>query len=149
MNETVERRMELTLPMIPDIEITAVQAATDLARELGMNGDAIDEMSHALIEACINAREHACCADERIYLTFVGSSSEDGRARIDIWITDHGRGFDPDRVRTHRPRAVGAPQKRGWGLRIIEAHMDEVDIASGPGGTTIHMVKYGERKNYD
>jgi serine/threonine-protein kinase RsbW len=145
MNDTVDRRVELTLPMIPDIEITAVTAAADLARELGMNGDAIDEMSHALIEACINAREHACCADKRIYLTFIGSSAGDGQPRIDIWITDHGRGFDPSVARGRRAHAVGSPQKRGWGLRIIEAHMDEVEISSGPGGTTIHMVKYGRR----
>ncbi|MGA7615565.1 MAG: ATP-binding protein [Thermoanaerobaculia bacterium] len=145
MNDTVERRVELTLPMIPDIEITAVKAAGDLARELGMNGNAIDEMSHAIIEACINAREHACCADQRIYLTFLGSTTDGDGTRMEIWITDHGQGFDPEKARAHEHHAAGAPQKRGWGLRIIEAHMDEVEIVSGGGGTTIHMVKYGER----
>jgi hypothetical protein len=35
--------------------------------------------------------------------------------------------------------------KRGWGLSIIEAHMDEVGIESSVEGTTIHMVKYGKR----
>ena len=42
-----------------------------------------------------------------------------------------------------RRQKLGAVHKRGWGLQIIEAHMDEVSIATNPDGTTIHMVKFG------
>jgi serine/threonine-protein kinase RsbW len=131
--------MELTLPMVPDIEIAAARAAGNLARELGMSSEKIDEMAHAIIEACINAREHSCCLDQRIYLRFVGSSDTDGGPRIEVWITDHGKGFDL--VKAHRSGSPGAHQKRGWGLAIMKAHMDEVEISSGPAGTTIRMVK--------
>ena len=147
MTTTAERQMELTLPMVPDIEIAAARAAGNLARELGMSSESIDEMTHAIIEACINAREHSGCADKRIYLRFVGTSPEVGNPRIDVWITDHGRGFDPGEARRRR-QSLGAAHKRGWGLQIIEAHMDEVDIATSPAGTTIHMVKV-EKKNHD
>jgi stage II sporulation protein AB (anti-sigma F factor) len=103
-------------------------------------------MTHAIIEACINAREHSGCEDNRIYLRFVGTSQGDG-SRIDVWITDHGRGFDPDEARSRRP-AVGATHKRGRGLQLIEAHMDEVSIStSSGGGTTIHMVKYEKKES--
>lgn len=147
MTATAERQMELTLPMVPDIEIAAARAAGNLARELGMSSEKIDEMTHAIIEACINAREHSGCADNRIYLRFVGTSLGDG-SRFEVWITDHGRGFDPTEARSRRP-APGAPHKRGRGLQLIEAHMDEVDIATTEGGgTTIHMVKY-EKKDHD
>jgi serine/threonine-protein kinase RsbW len=131
--------MELTLPMVPDIEIAAARAAGNLARELGMSSEKIDEMAHAIIEACINAREHSCCLDQRIYLRFVGSTDTDEGPRIEVWITDHGKGFDP--VKAHRSGSAGAPQKRGWGLAIMKAHMDEVEISTGPAGTTIRMVK--------
>ena len=131
--------MELTLPMVPDIEIAAARAAGNLARELGMSSEKIDEMAHAIIEACINAREHSCCLDQRIYLRFVGSADTGEGPRIEVWITDHGKGFDP--VKAHRSGSAGAPQKRGWGLAIMKAHMDEVEISSGPAGTTIRMVK--------
>ena len=57
-------------------------AAGNLARELGMSSEKVDEMMHAVIEACINAREHGYCADNRIYLRFVGTSQGEGR-RID------------------------------------------------------------------
>ena len=148
MTTTAERQMELTLPMVADIEIAAARAAGNLARELGMSSEKIDEMTHAIIEACINAREHSGCADNRIYLRFVGTSQGDG-SRIDVWVTDHGRGFDPAEAASTRPRS-GDAHKRGRGLQLIEAHMDEVEHLhqSSGGGTTIHMVKY-EKKNHD
>ena len=111
MTTTAERQMELTLPMVPDIEIAAARAAGNLARELGMSSEKIDEMTHAIIEACINAREHSGCADNRIYLRFVGTSQGDG-SRIDVWITDHGRGFDPDEARSRRPAPGAVSQTR-------------------------------------
>ncbi|HEY8133226.1 MAG TPA: ATP-binding protein [Thermoanaerobaculia bacterium] len=144
MTTTAERQMELTLPMVEDIEIAAARALGNLAREMGMSSEHIDEMMHAVIEACINAREHSGCADNRIYLRFVGTSQDDG-SRIDVWVTDHGKGFDPEEARSRRA-APGTAHKRGRGLQLIESHMDEVEISTGRnGGTTIHMVKYEKK----
>ena len=143
MTAAAERQMELMLPMVPDIEIAAARAAGNLARELGMPSDQVDEMTHAIIEACINAREHSGSVDNRIYVRCLGVASSDSNPRIDVWISDHGRGFDLSEARTRR-RTLGPAHKRGWGLQIIEAHMDEVDITSTADGTTIHMVKYGK-----
>jgi anti-sigma regulatory factor (Ser/Thr protein kinase) len=144
MTATAERQMELTLPMIPDIEIAAARAAGNLARELGMASEIVDEMAHAIIEACINAREHSGSIDRRIYVRILGTSLADGSSRIDIWITDHGKGFNIGEARSRRQK-LGAAHKRGWGLQIIEAHMDEVSIATSADGTSIHMVKYGKK----
>jgi serine/threonine-protein kinase RsbW len=148
MNDTAAREMELTLPLMPDFEISAAQAAMDLARDLGMADEPVDELAHAIIEACINVAEHSGCADERIYLKFAGSTLND-RPRLEIWIMDHGHGFDPIEVKNRRKKRPNHPQKRGWGLKIIEAHMDEVEIDSSEGGTTVRMVKVGRRKNDD
>jgi serine/threonine-protein kinase RsbW len=143
MTATAERQMELTLPMVPDIEIAAARAAGNLARELGMSSELVDEMTHAIIEACINAREHSGSADRRIYVRITGTSQGEGNPRIDVWITDHGKGFNVGEARNRRQK-LGAVHKRGWGLQIIEAHMDEVEITTSPDGTTIHMVKHGK-----
>src|SRR6266516_5669305 len=102
MTSTAERTMELTLPMVEDIEIAAARAAANLARELGMSSDKIDEMTHAIIEACINAREHSGCADNRIFIRFIGTSTGAG-SRIAVWVTDHGKGFDAGEARARRP----------------------------------------------
>ena len=104
----------------------------------------IDEMAHAIIEACINAREHSGCADQRIYLRFVGTFQGDGNPRIDVWISDHGRGFDVHEARSRRVK-LGPSYKRGRGIQLMQAHMDEVEIRSGAEGTTVHMVKYENR----
>ena len=141
MTMTAERQMELTLPMVPDIEIAAARAAGNMARELGMSAERIDEMAHAIIEACINAREHSGCADQRIYLRFVGTFQGDGNPRIDVWISDHGRGFDVEEAKTRRQK-LGPTYRRGRGIQLMQAHMDEVEISSGANGTTVHMVKY-------
>ena len=144
MTMTAERQMELTLPMVPDIEIAAARAAGNLAREMGMSAERIDEMAHAIIEACINAREHSGCADQRIYLRFVGTFQGDGNPRIDIWISDHGRGFDLQEAQSRRVK-LGASYKRGRGIQLMQAHMDEVEISSGAEGTIVHMVKHEKR----
>jgi anti-sigma regulatory factor (Ser/Thr protein kinase) len=144
MTATAERQMELTLPMVPDIEVAAARAAGNLARELGMASESIDEMAHAVIEACINAREHSGSVDRRIYVKITGTSVAADNPRIDIWITDHGKGFNVSEARSRRQK-LGAVHKRGWGLQIIEAHMDEVSISTSDDGTTLHMVKYGKR----
>jgi serine/threonine-protein kinase RsbW len=144
MTMTAERQMELTLPMVPDIEIAAARAAGNLAREMGMSAEKIDEMAHAIIEACINAREHSGCADQRIYLRFVGTFQGDGNPRIDIWISDHGQGFDLQEAASRRVK-LGASYKRGRGIQLMQAHMDEVEISTGAEGTIVHMVKYEKR----
>lgn len=149
MTQVADRQMELTLPMVPDIEIAAARAAGNLGREVGMTADSIDEMAHAVVEACINAREHSCCVDQRIYLRFRATTPDPRTLKLEIWITDHGRGFDPEEAKVRRRGTSSGPKKRGWGLQIMEAHMDEVEILSGVEGTTVRMVKYGERKNYD
>ena len=149
MTGTVDRQVELTLPMVEDIELAVIKTAADLAHSLGMASDQIDEVSHAIIEACINAREHASCDDDRIYLRFLGGQAKDGRVKLEVWISDRGVGFDPKSVKRSDPKSTAGPQKRGWGLQIMQAHVDDLEIDSGPNGTTIHMVKYGGKRRDD
>ena len=147
MTPQADRQMELTLPMVPDIEIAAARAAGNLGREMGMSVEDVDEMAHAVVEACINAREHSCCVDQRIYLRFRGTSPDVQTLKVEVWITDNGQGFNLDEARLRRRGSSNnGPKKRGWGLQIMEAHMDEVEISTGDKGTTVRMVKYGEKK---
>jgi anti-sigma regulatory factor (Ser/Thr protein kinase) len=144
MTQTRDRLMELTLPMVDDIEIAAARAAGNFAREIGMSSDNIDEMAHAIIEACINAREHSGCADQRIYLRFASTAQGDGSPKVDVWVSDHGRGFDLEEARMRRQK-LGPTYRRGRGIQLMQAHMDEVEIISTGAGTTVHMVKYEKK----
>ena len=61
------------------------------------------------------------------------------------WITLNGRHH---RRRPWLESQNARPGKRGRGLQLIEAHMDEVSIStSSGGGTTIHMVKYEKKES--
>ncbi|MDV7397910.1 hypothetical protein RZS08_41300, partial [Arthrospira platensis SPKY1] len=51
--------IELKIPALPDMELVATNAMEVIARHVGLTEDQAAEMSMALIEATINAFEHA------------------------------------------------------------------------------------------
>lgn len=129
--------VELIIPMIPEMELTASKTAEAVGDFMGLDRDRIDEIKLALIEACINAFEHSKSADRRVSIHF-----EIGAEAVTIRISDKGQGFDLSHVQQQLDaRHAGGRQARGWGLKIMEGLMDEVRVESGPVGTTITMVK--------
>ena len=136
------REISLTIPVAPDMEIAATAQAAAVGEFIEMSRDKIDEVKLALVEACINAFEHAHARDDRLHLTFrVGR--EDDRDYLEVEVLDRGRGFDQAAVAQPTPeKTFSGRQKRGWGLQIMRSLMDTVDITSGQGGTRILMRKY-------
>ncbi len=135
------REVTLTLPMLPDMEIAASKTATALAEFMEMSSDKIDEVRMAVVEACINSFEHSHAGDQKVKIEFavLGDSEPE---KLQITITDSGIGFSPEDV--EEPiiaEKLKAARKRGWGLKIIKGLMDEVEIRSGPTGTTVVMSK--------
>ena len=137
---TAERQMELTLPMVPDIEIAAARAAGNLARELGMASESIDEMAHAMIEACINAAEHSDSPDRRIYQRFAIETD-----RITITVTNKGKAIGSQNGEASKLAAGSLKGARGRGLKIIRALMDEVMFEPTDDGTSLVMTKILKR----
>ncbi len=134
--------VRMAVPMEPDQELEVARRAGELAYELGFDPDPIDEIKLALIEAVINAIEHGKSREDQVYITF-------GLCRkplqMTIIISDTGAGFNPQAVETPditKKMRKGA-RKRGWGLKIMSALMDEVRIDSSPTGTQITLVKNG------
>jgi serine/threonine-protein kinase RsbW len=135
--EPIMREAELALPMKPDMEIEASKTATAFAETMNMSPDRIDEVRMAVIEACINAFEHSRAIDREVFVTF-----EELPEKLRITVRDHGVGFDPEEPPEPRIEdKLKAQRKRGWGLKIIRGLMDEVEIRSGSGGTTVVMSK--------
>ena len=133
----VEKNVDLSIPMLPDMEITATAVAESLGVFIGLDQDKIEEVKIALIEACINAFEHSKSPERRIDLNF--QITDRG---LHVLISDGGEGFDMDeaKARIAEKREKGLP--RGWGLTLMGELMDEMDIDTSEIGTLITMVKY-------
>ena len=129
--------VDLIIPMIPEMELTASNTAEAVGNFMRLDSDQIDEIKIALIEACINSFEHSQSTDRRVNINFEISSEQ-----LSIQISDEGQGFDLDKVRTEIKDRRDRNEKRGWGLKIMQELMDEVRVESGDNGTTITMVKY-------
>jgi serine/threonine-protein kinase RsbW len=138
------REISLTIPVAPDMELVATAQAAAVAEYIEMPRDKIDEVKLALVEACINAFEHAHTRDGRVHFVFrVGKEEGAGGEWLEIEVRDEGRGFDVSAVEAPSPeKTFGGRRKRGWGLQIIRSLMDHVEIASGDWGSRILMRKY-------
>jgi serine/threonine-protein kinase RsbW len=132
--------VSLTIPVAPEMEIVATAQADALGEYMDMSRDKIDEVKLALVEACINAFEHAHTEDNQVHITFrVGGR---GGECLEIEVRDRGHGFDAEGIESPTPqKTFEERRRRGWGLHIIKSLMDEVEITSGEWGTRILMRK--------
>ena len=130
-------RVELTLPIIPDMELAATKTAEVVAKHMELNEEKSAEISMAIIEATINAFEHSESDSGNVEIHFVIESDT-----LVIKVTDKGKGFDPSKVKIPKiEEKLGADRKRGWGLKLIQELMDTVEYESTPEGTTVTMTK--------
>jgi serine/threonine-protein kinase RsbW len=137
------REVSMTIPVAPEMEIVATAQAAALGEYIAMSRDKIDEVKLALVEACINAFEHADCRDEQLHLTFRLGREPKGREWLEVEVLDKGKGFNHTTIEEPSlEKAFVSHRKRGWGLQIIKSLMDDVDITSGEWGTRILMRKY-------
>ena len=140
MASPASQEVNLTLPIRPNMEMTASKTATSLAESMGMSADKVDEVRMAVVEACINAFEHSRADDGRVYITFQVNQQNEV---LQITVEDNGIGFEPEELETPRIEdKLKAARKRGWGIQIIKGLMDEVDIQSSGRGTSVVMRKH-------
>lgn len=138
LEEKSADEVDLVIPMLPDIEVTATKTASAIAEYMRFDSDKIDELNQALIEACINSFEHGKSLDNKLYITFIMQNDE-----LTVIIKDKGNGFDMSQV-DEKPdikNKLKSSYKRGWGLMLIKNLMDKVEIKSSPQGTTLTMTK--------
>ena len=128
--------VELKLPVLPDMELSATKTAEIVAKHMELSEEKSAEISMALIEACINAFEHSE-SNKQIEIHFRIKGDELG-----IQVTDKGKGFDESKVKIPKiEEKIGSDHKRGWGLQLIKELMDTVEFESSSEGTTVTMTK--------
>ena len=138
MKTNIKKDIYVTVPMLMDMELAVSKTAEALASMSQFSADQIDEIRHAVIEACINAIEHSQSNDRKIYLRF--SLYGD---RLEIAVRDKGTGFEAEKVEKPdlRKKLNTGSRKRGWGLMLIQNLMDDVRIETESPGTSVVMVK--------
>ena len=132
----------MILPMGEDNELLAASTVEQIARRLNFRPEAINQIKHAIVEACINASEHSLSPDRKIYQRFRVESDR-------LVITISSRGVVPSNLvaqSTERITEVdeseAAQKRRGWGLKLIRSLMDEVEFERVDEGTSLRMTKY-------
>ena len=122
--------VDLTLPLLPDMELTAVQTAETLGTLMEFDREKIDDVKVALCEACIHAVEDADGGRRRVRVE-LGASIDELRIRV----IESG-------TATTTTALYGA--NWAWGVSIIRELMDEVEVKTNRSGTTITMTKYNQ-----
>jgi serine/threonine-protein kinase RsbW len=133
---------EMVIPMGADTELIAAHAVEQIARRVNFRPEAINQIKTALIEACINAAEHSLSPDRKIYQRFRLENDK-------LVVTVASRGVVPANLASengHEFRSgqeqEGAKSRRGWGLKLIQTLMDEVEFERVDDGTQLRMTKY-------
>ncbi|MDP6966866.1 MAG: ATP-binding protein, partial [Candidatus Marinimicrobia bacterium] len=63
--------VELSIPVIHDMELAATNTAEVVAKHMDLNEEATAEISMALIEACLNAFEHSRSDGANVFIHFI------------------------------------------------------------------------------
>lgn len=113
-----------------------------VAEKVGFKEDDVGKIELAVDEACTNVMKHA-------YTDKTTDKSLDVAVQIDyqkltLIVTDHGKGFDPEKVRLPNIKEYLAELRvGGLGIYLMRTLMDEVDYDIRPGvRNQVKMVKY-------
>jgi serine/threonine-protein kinase RsbW len=136
----------MEIPMGDDTELIAANTVEQLARRMDFQPEAITQIKHALVEACINATEHSFSPDRKIYQRF---RLEDDK--LVITVSSRGlsiptnfseNGSTLAEQKNGHETSEGPKGRRGWGLKLIRTLMDDVEFEPVEDGTRLRMTKY-------
>jgi serine phosphatase RsbU (regulator of sigma subunit)/anti-sigma regulatory factor (Ser/Thr protein kinase) len=116
-------RLALTLPAEPEALITARRALRNWLAEVGVEPEALYDITLATGEACTNAIEHAYAPGEASFDLEALRSADDVLVRV----RDYGSWREP------------RGQNRGRGLKLMRTLMDDVNVRREPTGTTVEL----------
>ncbi len=139
-----ECEYQLRIPSETDNLELIREFVTRVAEKVGFQSNDIGKIELACDEACTNVIKHAYASD-----------NNDGKKNLDILIqvdydkftlvvTDHGKGFDPNAIKSPDMKEYLAQLKvGGLGIYLMKTLMDEVDYQMEPGvKNQVKMVKY-------
>ncbi|NUO79526.1 ATP-binding protein [candidate division KSB1 bacterium] len=140
-NPRAKKKYHLRIPsQTENLEIIR-EFVTGIARKVGFPEDDASKIEIAVDEACTNVIEHAYNKDERKLIDIVIQIDPQ---KFTITITDQGKGFDPDKVKTpDMKKYLEEMRVGGLGIFLMQTLMDEIDFdVVGGRKNQVKMVKY-------
>src|SRR5437762_13404540 len=96
------KEVSLSIPSAPGMELAATAQAEALGESMRLSRDKIDEVKFALVEACINAVEHAGHPAGTVELRCRPFQRPGGTETLEVTVADRRRGVDPARAEPPR-----------------------------------------------
>lgn len=139
--------VELALPAQPEVvSVARLVAGALVAADPAFDEERGADVRLAVSEACTNAVE---AGQRRAEEDPPGAAPpsvllrcEWSAGHLELTVTDHGHGFDPDALRAH-PKVTDPARlehEGGLGIPLIRLLSDHVEFTAGPNGTTVTMT---------
>ncbi|HEX2505265.1 MAG TPA: ATP-binding protein [Gaiellaceae bacterium] len=126
--------VELSIPASAEYIVLCRLALTGLARSRALDPEVLADLKLALTEACSNSIRHAYEDDAGTVEVRYELASD----RLSIEVVDAGSGFDPEAVAKDDDEL----DEGGLGIEIIRALVDELEIESNGGGSSLRFTKF-------
>ncbi|WP_188207790.1 anti-sigma B factor RsbW [Alkalibacillus aidingensis] len=142
MNEEFEF-LEMKLPAKSEFVGVLRLTVSGIANRMGFSYEEIEDLKVAISEAITNAVDHAYYEEDSGEVTVGFGMYED---RLEVMVADRGGSFDLQKVKEQiGPYHDGVPvenmREGGFGLFLIDALMDKVEINSNH-GVIVLMTKF-------
>ena len=130
--------LRISVPPVEGIEDIPIAAIEMLAVKMGFSPDAVQDVVQALTEALVNAILYSTSDFDVEVAVFASQNS------LIVEVRDRGSGFDVDSVPPPDFDLISeiGVKNGGFGIHMIKALVDKVEIESTDQGTTVRMSKF-------
>ena len=145
--------MKKRKPLTYNLKIAGITENLEIVREFihklalkaGFEEETAGQIELAVDEACTNVIRHAYKYDRRRKIDIKVMLDNE---KIQISISDTGKGFNPEQLPKPDLRAYVESSKRGGlGIHLMRSLMDKVDFRIDPSKrNTVTLIKYKKKK---
>lgn len=136
-------RVEVHIPSNIAFERVARASADEIGKVLDFSQERIEDLKLAVSEAVCNAIEHGNqnLPDKLVMIVFAADHE-----KLEVHITDQGGGVDADRLdftpQHIEDEHVDGEGRRGFGMFLISALVDQYEVESSHAGTKFVLRLY-------
>ncbi len=131
-------KLRISVPPVEGIEDVPIAAVEVLATKMGFSPDSVQDIVQALTEALVNAVLYST-SDLDVEVVFLAAHTS-----LIVEVHDRGSGFDADSVPSPDFDLISeiGVKNGGFGIHMIKALVDKLEIESSDQGTTVRMSKF-------